>query len=66
MTSVGVERHWIRSFDRADTEAVVALWRAAGLVAPWNDPYRDIERRLTVQPELFWSRRWRGRPRHRN
>ena len=43
----------IRPFDRADTEPVVALWRAAGLVVPWNDPYRDIERKLSVQPELF-------------
>lgn len=43
----------IRSFAVADTEAVVALWRAAGLVVPWNDPYRDIERKLTVQPDLF-------------
>lgn len=43
----------IRSFARSDTEAVVALWRAAGLVVPWNDPYRDIERKLAVQPELF-------------
>ncbi|SIN71358.1 GNAT family acetyltransferase [Agromyces cerinus] len=43
----------IRPFDVADTEPVVALWRSAGLVVPWNDPYRDIERKLTVQPELF-------------
>lgn len=43
----------IRAFDRADTEAVVELWCAAGLVVPWNDPYRDIERKLAVQPELF-------------
>lgn len=43
----------IRAFRRDDTEPVVALWRAAGLVAPWNDPYRDIERKLSVQPELF-------------
>ena len=43
----------IRPFERADTEAVVALWRDAGLVVPWNDPYRDIERKLTVQPDLF-------------
>ena len=31
----------------------IALWRSAGHVVPWNDPYRDIERKLTVQPELF-------------
>jgi ribosomal protein S18 acetylase RimI-like enzyme len=43
----------IRPFDRADIEPVVALWRAAGLVVPWNDPYRDIERKLGVQAELF-------------
>lgn len=43
----------IRPFDRADTEPVVALWRAAGLVVPWNDPHLDIERKLRVQPELF-------------
>jgi len=43
----------IRPFAVDDTEAIVALWRAAGLVKPWNDPYLDIERKLTVQPELF-------------
>lgn len=43
----------IRPFAVADTEEVVALWRAAGLVKPWNDPYLDISRKLTVQPELF-------------
>lgn len=43
----------IRPFAVADTEAVVALWREAGLVKPWNDPYLDIERKLAVQPELF-------------
>ena len=47
----------IRPFRRDDTEPVVALWRAAGLVVPWNDPYRDIERKLTVQPELFLAER---------
>ncbi|MFE6967600.1 GNAT family acetyltransferase [Agromyces sp. NPDC057679] len=43
----------IRPFVVDDTEAVVALWRAAGLVKPWNDPYLDISRKMTVQPELF-------------
>lgn len=43
----------IRAFDRADTEAVVALWDSCGLLRPWNDPRKDIERKLTVQPELF-------------
>ena len=43
----------IRPFEQSDAEAVVALWSEAGLVRPWNDPYADIERKLTVQPELF-------------
>ncbi|MCM3779094.1 GNAT family acetyltransferase [Microbacterium hydrocarbonoxydans] len=43
----------IRAFDPRDTEAVVALWEEAGLTRPWNDPRRDIQRKLQVQPELF-------------
>lgn len=43
----------IRTFTPADTDAVVALWEAAGLVRPWNDPRADIRRKLTEQPELF-------------
>jgi GNAT superfamily N-acetyltransferase len=43
----------IRPFERADTEAVVALWHEVGITRPWNDPHRDIERKMTVQPELF-------------
>lgn len=43
----------VRAFDRGDTESVVALWDEARLTRPWNDPRLDIERKLTVQPELF-------------
>ena len=43
----------IRPFTKADTDDVVALWTASGLVRPWNDPRADIRRKLTVQPELF-------------
>lgn len=43
----------IRPFHPDDTDAVVALWRARGLPRPWNDPYKDIIRKLAVQPELF-------------
>jgi ribosomal protein S18 acetylase RimI-like enzyme len=43
----------IRTFAPADEEAVVALWRAAGLTRPWNDPHKDIARKLAAQPELF-------------
>ncbi len=45
--------HRIRPFEPRDADAVVALWRECGLTRPWNDPHRDIERKLTTQPELF-------------
>ena len=43
----------IRPFSRPDTDSVIALWHACGLTRPWNDPHKDIERKLTTQPELF-------------
>ena len=43
----------IRPFHPGDADAVVALWRRCDLVRPWNDPYRDIERKLAVRPDLF-------------
>ncbi|NLD53626.1 MAG: GNAT family acetyltransferase [Burkholderiaceae bacterium] len=43
----------IRPFDVADEDAVIALWHACDLVRPWNDPRRDIERKLGTQRELF-------------
>lgn len=45
----------IRPFQMADTEATVSLWQGTGLSRPWNNPYQDIRRKLTVQPELFLS-----------
>lgn len=42
-----------RAFEPADEAAAVALWRDCGLVRPWNDPHKDIARKLLVQPELF-------------
>lgn len=43
----------VRIFQETDTDAVVALWRECGLVKPWNDPHRDIARKLPVNRELF-------------
>lgn len=43
----------IKPFQLADESAVVRLWADCGLVRPWNDPHKDIRRKLTVQPELF-------------
>ena len=43
----------LRPFSPADTDDVVALWSTCGLVRPWNNPHRDIQRKLTEQPDLF-------------
>ncbi len=43
----------VRPYRDGDEQQVVALWRAAGLVVPWNDPHLDIARKRTTQPELF-------------
>ena len=43
----------IRAYRETDQDAVVALWRECGLVRPWNDPVKDIHRKLRVQRDLF-------------
>ena len=43
----------IRPFTERDTKAVVELWIACDLTRPWNNPEKDILRKLKVQPELF-------------
>ena len=44
---------FIRPYHESDEDAVVALWRECGLVVPWNDPHKDIRRKLTVQRDMF-------------
>jgi ribosomal protein S18 acetylase RimI-like enzyme len=34
----------IRMAEPADRDVVVAIWEAAGLTRPWNDPVADFER----------------------
>lgn len=43
----------IRPFELNDEEQVIALWKECKLVVPWNDPEKDIQRKLKVNPELF-------------
>lgn len=43
----------IRPFALDDTEAVIAIWQACDLVRPWNDPHKDIARKMQMNPELF-------------
>ena len=43
----------IRPFGAADEPTVIDLWRRCDLVRPWNDPVKDIRRKLRVRPDLF-------------
>ena len=43
----------IRPFQEGDEEALVSLWNMCKLTVPWNDPYKDIARKLKVQADLF-------------
>jgi ribosomal protein S18 acetylase RimI-like enzyme len=43
----------IRAFKEEDEARVIELWTLGGLVKPWNDPKKDIARKLKVQRELF-------------
>jgi hypothetical protein len=43
----------IRPYRNEDEQEVIDLWFACRLVVPANNPKRDIERKLLVNPELF-------------
>ena len=36
----------LRPYQPGDREALVSLWSVCQLTRPWNDPYRDIDRKL--------------------
>jgi ribosomal protein S18 acetylase RimI-like enzyme len=43
----------VRSFQISDKQTVIDLWKDCGLVVPWNNPDKDIERKMTVGSDLF-------------
>ena len=44
----------VRDFVSEDTDAVIALWGGCDLLRPWNDPHKDIARKLTDRNGAFW------------
>lgn len=54
MSESAAELFSIEIFRPADTDAVIDLWRRADLVRSWNDPYKDIQRKLADSPDLFF------------
>jgi len=43
----------IRQFNPEDKKTVIDLWQQCNLVVPWNDPEKDIQRKLDAGAELF-------------
>ena len=43
----------IRAYRESDQDAVIGLWKECGLVMPWNDPKKDIYRKLNTQRDMF-------------
>ena len=43
----------IKSYRESDKQDIIQLWKECGLIVPWNNPQRDIERKVSTQPELF-------------
>jgi ribosomal protein S18 acetylase RimI-like enzyme len=43
----------IRSYSTDDESAVISLWERCGLIRPWNDPKKDIARKIAIDPNLL-------------
>lgn len=43
----------IRPYRHEDEAAVIAVWDRCGLLRPWNDPKKDIQRKLNDSPDQF-------------
>ena len=48
----------LRPFDKGDSDKVIALWEKAGLLRPWNDPQKDITRKLQEMAVNKYSWFW--------
>ena len=44
----------IRKFKEEDRKEVIQLWENCGLTRKWNDPNKDIDRKISFQSELFF------------
>jgi ribosomal protein S18 acetylase RimI-like enzyme len=43
----------IRAYEYGDEKSVLSLWHKSGLIVPQNDPLKDVQRKLKVNPEWF-------------
>ena len=50
----------IAAFAESDRAAIIELWHACGLTRPWNDPSKDIDRKLADPVGGFFVARLDG------
>ena len=43
----------VRRYCSDDQQAVIDLWDRCGLLRPWNNPMKDIGRKLSANPDWF-------------
>lgn len=51
----------IEEFNEQDKDELISLWTRCSLTAPQNDPYKDIQRKLKVDPDLFLVGKFDGK-----
>jgi ribosomal protein S18 acetylase RimI-like enzyme len=44
----------IRPYGDGDREQIIELWKQSDLIVPWNDPHKDIDRKVSHSPDLFF------------
>lgn len=44
----------IRRFQQSDQAHVIDLWQRCDLLRPWNDPGKDIQRKMSDSPDGFF------------
>ena len=47
------QKHKIIEFEERYRKEIIDLWKTCDLTRPWNDPDKDIDRKMKVDPELF-------------
>jgi ribosomal protein S18 acetylase RimI-like enzyme len=62
MTPLTSDEMIIRSYRCEDESAIIELWRKCNLVRFWNNPEKDITRKLSVNPEMFLVGQIGGKP----
>ena len=45
---------YIRTFKKEDEQQIIKLWQECNLTTAWNNPKRDIERKIQDSPEFFF------------